>query len=126
MKPTTNATVLAFDFGTQRIGVAVGNTLMRLAQPLVTIAGGSDAMTTAAIAALMSEWQPSTLVVGLPMHADGTPHAMTSRVEQFARALESHFGVPVARVDERWTTQVAQDRLNRERRGRQGRTHRDE
>ena len=66
MAPKSNATVLAFDFGTHRIGVAVGNSLIRFAQPLVTIAGDSDTTTLAAIAALVNEWQPQQLVVGLP------------------------------------------------------------
>jgi putative Holliday junction resolvase len=126
MTPTTNATVLAFDFGTQRIGVAVGNTLIRLAQPLVTVAVDSDATAMAAIAALIEQWQPRELVVGLPTHADGTPHAMTAKAENFARTLGDRFGLPVVRVDERWTTEIAQDQLNRERRGREGRAHRDE
>src|SRR5437868_131067 len=126
MTPTTNATVLAFDFGTQRIGVAVGNTLVRVAQPLVTIAGDSEATAMAAIAAVVDEWQPSELVVGLPRHADCTPHAMTEKTERFARALRDRFKLPVALVDERWTTELAQDKLNRERRGRVGRAHRDE
>jgi putative Holliday junction resolvase len=126
MTPTTNATVLAFDFGTQRIGVAVGNTLIRVAQPLVTIAADSDATATAAIAALVEQWQPRELVVGLPVHADGTPHAMTTKAERFARALGDRFGLPVIRIDERWTTEMAQDQMNRERLGRKGRAHRDE
>jgi putative holliday junction resolvase len=126
MAPRTNATVLAFDFGTHRIGVAVGNTLIRFAQPLVTIAGDSDTTTLAAIAALVNEWQPQQLVVGLPLHADGTPHAMTAKARDFARELGKRFGLPVALVDERWTTQSAQDQLNRERGGRDGRAHRDE
>jgi len=126
MAPKTNATVLAFDFGTHRIGVAVGNSLIRFAQPLVTIAGDSDTTTLAAIAALVNEWQPQQLVVGLPLHADGTPHAMTAKARDFARELGTRFGLPVALVDERWTTEVAQDHLKRERGGRQGREHRDE
>ena len=126
MAPKTNATVLAFDFGTHRIGVAVGNTLIRFAQPLVTIAGDSETTTMAAIAALVNEWQPRELVVGLPLHADGSPHAMTERARRFARELGERFGLPVALIDERWTTQVAQDRLNRNRAGRSGRAHRDE
>ena len=126
MAPKTNATVLAFDFGTHRIGVAVGNSLIRFAQPLVTIAGDSDTTTLAAIAALVNEWQPQQLVVGLPLHADGTPHAMTAKARDFARELGTRFGLPVALVDERWTTEVAQDHLSRERGGRRGREHRDE
>ena len=126
MAPKTNATVLAFDFGTHRIGVAVGNSLIRFAQPLVTIAGDSDTTTLAAIAALVNEWQPQQLVVGLPLHADGTPHAMTAKARDFARELGKRFNLPIAMVDERWTTEAAQDQLNRERGGREGRTHRDE
>lgn len=125
MMPTPNATVLAFDFGTQRIGVAVGNALIRFAQPLVTIAADPTTM-MAMIAALVNEWQPSELVVGLPRHADGTPHAMTAKAQRFAGELGDRFGLPVALVDERWTTELAHDQLKRERRGRQGRAQRDE
>ena len=125
MMPTANATVLAFDFGTQRIGVAVGNTLIRLAQPLVTITTDPATM-MAMIGALVDEWQPRELVVGLPMHADGTPHVMTAKAQRFARTLRDRFKVPVALVDERWTTEIAQDQVNHERRGREGRAHRDE
>src|SRR2546425_11957701 len=125
MKPTANANVLAFDFGTQRIGVAVGNTLIRFAQPLVTIAADPATM-MAMIGALVNEWQPQQLVVGLPLHADGTPHAMTAKARDFAHALGKRFGLPVALVDERWTTEIAQERLNREHGGREGRAHRDE
>jgi putative pre-16S rRNA nuclease len=125
MEPTADATVLAFDFGTRRIGVAVGNTLIRIAQPLVTIDADSSVTAIAAVGALIDEWQPRQLVVGLPTHADGTPHAMTAQAQRFARDLGARFGLPVALVDERWTTEAAQDRLNAERRGRRGRDERD-
>src|SRR5206468_6954972 len=125
MKPTANANVLAFDFGTQRIGVAVGNTLIRFAQPLVTIAADPVTMMTM-IGALVNEWQPHELVVGLPLHADGTPHAMTAKAKRFADDLGTRFHLPIALVDERWTTELAQDELNQERRGRKGRVRRDE
>ena len=124
MAPIPNATVLAFDFGTHRIGVAVGNSLVRVAQPLVTIAS-DPASTMAMIGALVVEWQPARLVVGLPLHADGTPHRMTEKAKRFASDLHSRFALPVSLVDERWTTQVAQDRLNAQRRGRAGRSERD-
>ena len=102
-----DATVLAFDFGTQRIGVAVGNTLTRMAHPLATIQGERNDERFAAIAALVAEWQPGTLVVGLPTHADGSAHEMTQRAQRFARQLDGRFGLPVALVDERWTTEAA-------------------
>jgi putative Holliday junction resolvase len=124
MAPKTNATVLAFDFGTQKIGIAVGNTLIRFAQPLMTIAADPATM-MAMIGALVSEWQPVELVVGLPVHADGSPHRMTEKAKRFAADLRTRFALPVALVDERWTTQAAQDRLNERRRGRAGRSERD-
>ena len=105
------ATVLAFDFGTRRIGVAVGNTLLRVARPLTTIATEANAPRFAAVAALIETWRPEVLVVGRPVHADGTPHEMTSRAERFARQLEGRFGLEVARVDERYTTEEAEAAL---------------
>ncbi len=125
--PSPDATVLAFDFGTRRIGVAVGNTLLRIAQPLVTIDDERTDERFAAIAALLEEWQPRTLVVGLPTFADGNEHEMTSRAQRFARQLEGRFGLPVARVDERWTTQDAQAMLDATgTKGRSGRAVRDQ
>jgi len=100
--------VLAFDFGTRRIGVAVGNTLVGIAHPLHTIDDEANAARFGAIAGLIAEWQPAALVVGRPVHADGAEHEMTARAERFARQLEGRFGLPVARVDERFSTQVAE------------------
>jgi putative Holliday junction resolvase len=113
-----DATVLAFDFGTRRIGVAVGNTLTRVAHPLATVAadgagGGFDAIT-----ALVGEWRPQQLVVGLPVHADGTEHAITTRARAFAAELARRYALPVALEDERHTSEVARDALAARRRGR--------
>src|SRR6185312_7299756 len=85
-----DASVLAFDFGTRRIGVAVGNTLTRVAHPLATIEA-ADAARWTALRALVDEWRPQRLVVGLPVHADGTEHAMTVRTRDFARELQQRF-----------------------------------
>jgi RNAse H-fold protein YqgF len=104
-------TILAFDFGTRRIGVAVGETTLGLAHPLATIAADSDDERLATIAALVREWQPALLVVGLPTHADGTPHAMTARAQDFARWLEARFRLAVDLVDERYTTEAATSAL---------------
>ena len=104
-------TVLAFDFGTRKIGVAVGNTTVRLAHPLTTIRSEAAAVRFAAITALLDEWRPDALVVGRPTHADGVAHEMTARAERFARQLEGRYGLPVARVDERLTTRAAGDAL---------------
>jgi putative holliday junction resolvase len=122
-----DATVLAFDFGMRRIGVALGNTLTRTAHPLTTIAGPAGSPRLDTIAALIDEWQPAQLVVGLPLHTDGTPHAMTTHARRFAHELEARFDRPVALVDERWTSQVAEQALREAGRGgRAGRTRRDE
>jgi putative Holliday junction resolvase len=104
-------TVLAFDFGTRRTGVAVGETTVGLAHPLATIAASDDEGRLAAIAALVAEWRPALLVVGLPTHADGNAHAMTAQARRFARQLESRFRLPVDLADERYTTEAATEAL---------------
>ena len=99
--------MLAFDFGTRKIGVAVGNTVVRVAHPLTTVEGEANAVCLKAIDALVAEWAPGELVVGRPLDGDGSEHEMTARAERFARQLEARFGLPVARVDERFTTRAA-------------------
>ena len=127
MRKEPDATVLAFDFGTKRIGVAFGNTLTRAAHPLTTVDAPQREPQLAAIAALIDEWRPAQLVVGLPVHADGTPHAMTTRAREFASLLASRFGVPVALADERYTSIAATQSLRAAGRGgRAARAARDE
>jgi len=99
-------TYLAFDFGTRRVGVAVGNTLLRQASPLKTVATEGDAR-FAALHALVLEWQPAALVVGVPFHPDGAEHDNTQRARRFARQLHGRFRLPVHEVDERYTTTEA-------------------
>jgi len=94
---------LAFDFGVRRVGVATGNSLTRTAAPLTTVAAEGEAR-LAAIAALIAEWRPAALVVGVPRHPDGAAHANTGRARRFARELQARFGLPVHEVDERYTT----------------------
>ena len=100
------STVLAFDFGLKRIGVAVGNTLLRQATPLAGIAAASNENKFAAIGQLLEEWQPSTLVVGLPLHPDGAEHAMSQRCRRFANQLHGRYALPAVLVDERYTSAV--------------------
>ena len=97
---------LAFDFSLRRVGVAAGNALTGTAQPLKTLTAEGDAR-FAAIAALIAEWQPDALVVGVPRHPDGAPHDNTARAQRFARQLHGRFRLPVHEVDERWTTTAA-------------------
>ena len=104
--PQPLQTLLAFDFGLKRTGVAAGNTLTRSAQPLRTVAAEGDARFDA-IARLIAEWQPAALVVGVPFHPDGAPHDNTRRAQRFARQLHGRFRLPVHEVDERWSTTEA-------------------
>jgi putative holliday junction resolvase len=103
--------VLAFDFGEKRVGVAVGDTTVRIAHPLTTVAAEDNAARFAAIAALVEEWRPGRCLVGLPMHADGSEHEMSRLARRFARRLEGRFHVPVTLVDERLTSRAAESRL---------------
>ena len=99
-------TLLAFDYGVKRVGVATGNTLMRQAQPLRTIAAEGDAL-FAQIGKLIQEWQPQALVVGVPFHPDGAAHENTAKARRFARQLQGRFNLPVHEVDERYSTTEA-------------------
>lgn len=103
----TDRVVLGFDFGARRIGVAIANSITREARPLTTVNAATVAARWDAVAALLAEWEPAQLVVGIPRHPDGAPHEMTARCERFARQLEGRFGRPVARVDERYTSAVS-------------------
>ena len=120
---TGPVTVLAFDFGTRRIGVAVGTTITRSARALATIDAPEGEVRDAALARVISEWQPQLLVVGLPVHSDGTPHGMTRRARAFGDALHKRFAIPVAYADERHTSELASTSLAG--RGREGRQQRD-
>lgn len=104
--PTSPRSFLAFDFGLKRVGVAAGNSLTRQATPLRTIAAEGDER-FAAIARLIAEWQPDALIVGVPVHPDGTPHDNTRRAQRFARQLHGRFRLPVHEVDERYSTTEA-------------------
>lgn len=102
------STYLAFDFGTRRIGVASGNTLLRQAQGRGTllVQPGSQAH-FAEIAKLIAEWLPAALVVGVPFHPDGAAHENTARARRFARQLHGRFRLAVHEVDERYSTTEA-------------------
>ena len=99
-------TVMAFDYGTRRVGVAVGNSVSKSGQPLKTIAAPNIDMLFQEIGGLIAEWEPKTLVVGLPSHPDGTAHEMTGKAKRFGNQLNGRFGLPVTWVDERYTSAV--------------------
>ena len=106
-----SGTLLAFDFGMKRIGVAVGNTIAHTTQPLVTLHDEQNTVRFAAIAGLIREWQPAALVVGLPCNDDGTPHEMTRQCRRFANRLKGRFNLPTILVDERYTSASASMQL---------------
>jgi putative Holliday junction resolvase len=104
------STVIAFDFGLKRIGIAVGNSLLRQATPLNVIEAPTNDGKFAAISALLQEWQPDLAVVGLPLHPDGAEHEMSVRCRRFANQLHGRYGLPVVLVDERYTSAVLTQR----------------
>jgi putative Holliday junction resolvase len=97
---------MAFDFGTRRIGVAVGNTLTQVGQPLKTVSETSSDASFKVIEGLLREWQPNRLVVGLPYHPDGAEHDMSAKARRFGNQLHGRFQLPVDWVDERYTSAV--------------------
>ena len=104
------STVIAFDFGLKRIGVAVGNTVLRQPTPLAVIEAARNENKFAAITRLLDEWQPSTLVVGLPLQPDGAEHEMTVRCRRFANQLHGRYDIPAVLIDERYSSAVLSQR----------------
>jgi putative Holliday junction resolvase len=100
---------MAFDYGTRRVGVAVGNSVSKSGQALKMIAApNSDAM-FGEIEDLLKEWQPDRLIVGVPVYPDGTEHEMTAKARRFGNQLNGRFQLPIEWVDERYTSVVLQD-----------------
>jgi putative holliday junction resolvase len=106
-------TVIAFDFGTQRIGVAVGETLLGQARPLTVIDAAANDERFSAITKLIAEWQPVRLLVGLPSRMDGAEHEMSARCRRFAHQLEGRYRLPVELIDERLSSADAEADLAR-------------
>lgn len=127
--PARPRTVLGFDFGRLRIGVAVGQELTGTATPLVTLAARDGQPDWDGIARLLAEWQPALLVVGVPRHADGSDSNSTAQALRFARRLHGRFGLAVETIDERLSSHAAAERIatsaTLRRRGRQDRAARD-
>jgi putative Holliday junction resolvase len=107
-------TILAFDFGLRRIGVAIGQDITGSASPLSTVRNRDEGVDYAAIAALIKEWRPTGIVVGMPSHADGTPSKMQQPIEAFILELE-RYGLRVDTVDERDTSVEAKGILKQAR-----------
>lgn len=107
-----NLTLLGFDYGTRRIGVAVGQTITGTATPLETLRcphpGQPD---WTAVERLLRDWKPDAVVVGHPRNADDSDSAVTRAAERFARQLHGRFGVPAHLMDERLSSREAENRL---------------
>ena len=106
-------TLLAFDYGTKKIGIAIGNTLIRQARPLEILEPPTRAARFARVAQLIEEWRPDRLVVGLALASDGSDQYATLRCRRFANQLRGRYGLPVELVDERGSSMQAQAMLPR-------------
>lgn len=104
-------TLLGFDYGTKRIGVAVGQDITRSVTPLTTLHSQNNKPDWDAIGKLITEWQPDRLVLGLPLHLDGSSQALTERVQRFGNQLKGRYNLPVEMVDERLTSHEAETEL---------------
>ncbi|MBT8087219.1 MAG: Holliday junction resolvase RuvX [Gammaproteobacteria bacterium] len=111
---SSHRTVLCFDYGKRRIGVAVGQDITGSASPLGVIGNRDEGTDHKRIAALIDEWRPSGLVVGLPSHADGSPSEVTERVLAFIDELR-RYGLPIDTIDERYTSIEAERVLKKAR-----------
>jgi len=107
------STLLGFDYGTAKIGIAVGQTLTATATPLTTLRAVQQRPDWDAIGRLITEWQPTALVVGLPFEMDDSEAEVAPRARRFARQLEGRYRLPVHLIDERLTSKEAASRLGR-------------
>src|ERR1700726_48108 len=99
-------TIMGFDFGLKRIGVPIGNTTLRQAQPLTIISAATNDAKFAEIAELIDAWTPARCVVGLPLHPDGAEHEMSARCRRFANQLHGRYGIETILIDERYSSAV--------------------
>ena len=103
-----DGTVLAFDYGEKKIGVALGNFITRQARALTIIPNVTVETRFAAVAALIAEWEPARLVVGMPVNPEGGEQPSMRLARRFGNQLNGRFNLPVEWVDERYTSQLAQ------------------
>jgi putative Holliday junction resolvase len=106
-----SGTILGFDFGEKRVGIAVGETATGIASPLAAVEESANEPRFEAIGRVVKEWSPVAFVVGLPKHADGAPHAVAKLAQKFGRRLAARYGLPVMFVDETLTSATAEAQL---------------
>jgi putative Holliday junction resolvase len=108
--------LLAFDFGLRRIGVATGSCITGTASALLTLAATDGMPDWQEFDRLLAEWAPDLIVLGLPLNTDGSESDMTAQVRQFAENLEARLKIPVEFIDERYTSAEAESLLKEQRR----------
>jgi putative Holliday junction resolvase len=113
--PDTPLTILAFDYGQRRIGLAVGQNVTRTAAPLLTLQNRNSEPDWTHISTLLQQWRPALLLVGLPLHADGQVSEISRQAQQFAAELERRFGIRVELHNEHLTSAEAQTQLRDQR-----------
>lgn len=101
-------TLLGFDYGTRRIGIALGQTLTHQARPLTTLECKNARPDWDNITKIINEWQPQKIIVGLPLHMDGTEQEITQKARRFGNQLKGRYNLPVEFVDERLTSTEAE------------------
>ncbi len=111
-----NETLMAFDFGLRRIGIAVGNLMLGTASALDTLHNPDSGPDYVAIGRLIKEWQPGRLIVGAPLNLEGKENPMSRAADRFARKLAHEFNLPIERVDERHTSVEAEGMIRNARR----------
>ena len=112
--PDTPETVFALDYGRRRIGVAVGQQITDSASPLAVVRNGENGPEWNALQELLDQWRPQRLVVGMPFHADGSASEMGDEVKLFLDELK-RFNIPIETIDERFSSQEAEQRLKAQR-----------
>ena len=112
--PDSPETIVAFDFGLRRIGVAVGQDVTASANPVAALRNSDSGPDWQAIAGIVNEWRPSRLIVGLPLHEDGSPSEMGIHIKAFIAELE-RFELPIEQVDERYSSIEASELLKSDR-----------
>lgn len=113
--PTATSTIMAFDYGQRRIGVAIGQSVTATARALTTLQNQGGNPPWGKIRQLIANWEPQLLLVGLPLHADGRDSAFSEEARRFAAALRQHFDLPVELQDEYLTSAEAQAQLRAQR-----------
>lgn len=111
LKSSSIKTLLAFDYGTKRIGVAIGQTITLTARPLATLQADEGEPDWNDIASLIKQWQPDALIVGIPLSLDNSEQKITFLAKDFGEKLRQHFELPIYMVDERYSTIEARQML---------------